>query len=122
MADNPKMLYMIRDTNELREGLMTKCVGFDREILPILLGAMDMGRVRWVPRIGGNGPNSYAAFDYLGFRYKVVGLTAMPVIIEKIARVDVDDDGYEVVTDLTEERALEELQLKALECPGWGSF
>lgn len=73
-----------------------ECAGFDRAGLPFLQKAIDNKHVKW-GRVGGFGPLSYKTFDYLGFRYRVDGNFEFITRIEKLFRIDEDEDGEEVV-------------------------
>ena len=89
------------------------CVGFPDAVLPILMSAVDNRQVEWVTRISStkSSDGRYSEFDYLGFRYaldelyEITGIEPgadgrprethgyVPVRIEKIAKLGVDDDG-----------------------------
>lgn len=95
------------------------CVGFVDALLPILMSAVDADHVEWVTQIKSAKASDgrYSEFDYLGFRYaldelyEITGIEPgddgmprekhgyVPVRVEKIAKVDVDDDGNTVVVE-----------------------
>jgi hypothetical protein len=94
-------------------------VGFSDSLLPILMEAIDNDHVEWVKRLTSvkAADGRYSEFDYLGFRYgldelfEVTGIEPgadgqprethgyVPVRIEKIAKVDVDDDGNVLILE-----------------------
>ena len=95
------------------------CFGFNDALLPILMSAVDNEHVDWVTQIRSEKTSDgrYSEFDYLGFRYAVDELyeitgiepgvdgrprethAYVPVRVEKIAKVDVDDDGKVFVVE-----------------------
>lgn len=112
-----------------------ECVGFDRSLLPYLQNAIDNGVVKWGKRLSSQvaSDGRYSEFDYLGFRYAVDELHEplddspnalwdfVPVRVEKIAKVDEDDDGNTII--------VEKYPLTSIKTPTpaprpaeWGSF
>lgn len=95
------------------------CVGFNEALLPILMSAVDADHVEWVKQLHSMKASDgrYSEFDYLGFRYAVDELYEItgiepgidgrprekhgyvPVRVEKIAKVDVDDDGETFIVE-----------------------
>ena len=117
------------------------CVGFSVALLPILMEAIDNGHVEWVTRKSSHRASDgrYAEFDYLGFRYgldelyEITGIEPgidgrprevhgyVPVRLEKIAKVDVDDCGNVLILEKYP------LSMAAVERPpkyqgAWASF
>ena len=89
------------------------CVGFSESLLPILMNAVDADHVTWVVKIvsAKTSDGRYSEFDYLGFRYALDELYEavstptgedwgfVPVRVEKIAKVDTDDNGNTIVVE-----------------------
>jgi len=89
------------------------CVGFNDALLHILMSAIEADHVKWVTRIKSNKASDgrYSEFDYLGFRYALDELYEaastptgedwgfVPVRVEKIAKVDTDDNGNTIVVE-----------------------
>lgn len=110
-------------------------VGFSDALLSTLVEAIENDHVEWVTRIASDKTSDgrYSEFDYLGFRYAVdelyepiVGFEGqradwdyIPVRIEKIAKVDVDDDGN---TFIVESYPLTKAVVKPKYEGSWGSF
>jgi hypothetical protein len=87
-----------------------ECVGFSSELASILAEAWDNKHVEIV-RSGRAGSYFHWAFDYLGFRYRVDCEEQMverdgrtwaiynAYRLEKVAKLDVDDDGNTIVIE-----------------------
>ena len=89
------------------------CVGFGDALLPVLIEAVENGRVEWVECIVSDKRTDgrYSEFDYLGFRYAVDEYYEpiseptgerwdyVPVRVEKIAKVDVAGNGDTIIVE-----------------------
>jgi len=83
--------------------------GFDHTAMPWLQEAILADRVKWV------GPE---VFEYLGFRYAITrarDLRGTLACIERTAKLEVDDEGDDVVVDLVAPR-------HETTYPTWGEF
>jgi hypothetical protein len=77
------------------------CIGFPRELLPTLVEAIDNEHVKWI-----EGSSSmfaeygHADFDYLGFRYRLHEFVEVVQSIEKIAKIDEDEETAAPVVEV----------------------
>lgn len=97
-----------------------EAVGFSATLLSFITTAVDNGQVDWVRTISGDNPHAegrYREFDYLGFRYgmdeayEVISIEPgahgrgverhefVAFRVEKIAKVDEDDDGNTIIVE-----------------------
>lgn len=75
-----------------------RCEGFDRSLLPYLQNAIDNGRVKYVEsRMFAE--SATTTFDYLGFRYELDEFVEVVDAIKKIAKIDEDEHGNEVIVE-----------------------
>lgn len=75
-----------------------ECVGFPPEALPYLITAIEDGRVEW-GHTSMFAESGVAEFIYMGFQYRLHEFSELVTRVEKIARIDVDDDGAPVVVE-----------------------
>lgn len=94
---------------------MVACVGFHRSLLPYLQNAIDNERITPIDtRMFAE--SAVLTFDYLGFRYELEEFAEVVTSIKKIAKIDEDEEGNEVI--------LEDYEVvrKQTEYRDWGDF
>lgn len=113
-----------------------ECVGFSEALLPILAEAWENGHVeRQVGGIRYTSTSISWTFDYLGFRYQIdceertdqradgsFWWVSTPFRLTKIAKLNIDDDGYQVVIEEYPLVVTLTPKQKARYQQAWGSF
>lgn len=80
--------------------LDTVVINFPVDLLPYLKSAIENKRVKWVEGSQTYFAESFAVeFDYLGFRYLLSEQFEIVTSVTKIAKIDEDEEGNELIVE-----------------------